>query len=151
MPIGVFTEKTHSPSEAEIAAALGGALPLWLKTTDHLGETCSRPPEMKFYGKNYGWALRYRLGGKALASLYPGKGAFSFQIIMSDEAITRIRPGAIRPKTRQLIQQATPFREGRWIFLTIHSPADQAEAFACLDAKLQSFKPPPQASRTASD
>jgi hypothetical protein len=53
--------------------------------------------DFAYYWKNYGWALRFRSGGRALAAFYPGTGSFTVQIIIGQaqlEEALQLRLGA---------------------------------------------------------
>ena len=66
MSIGFFTEKEHQPENDEILEVLGLKRKAWKELTAFVTETYRPSVEPRFYGKNYGWAMRYRKGGEAL-------------------------------------------------------------------------------------
>jgi len=85
MAIGIFNDKLHQPTMAEIVAAIGSKQPLWESLNSFIADSYKLKSDFAFYGKNYGWALRYRKGGKALLSLYSGQDSFTAQIIIGQE------------------------------------------------------------------
>ena len=82
MSKGCFVDKAHQPTSEEIRAAVSGALPLWDHLIQFISQTYGGAGDLKFYGKSYGWALRFQKSGKNLLSLYPGDGCFTAQIII---------------------------------------------------------------------
>jgi hypothetical protein len=125
MGIGVFTDKKHQPTEAEISEVIGPMLSVWQALIQFIRESYQPEEDFKFlYGKKYGWALRFRLGGQLLTSLYPTKGGFTVQVNLSPAAIEqtlRMQPGK---NVQEAIARANPYPEGRWLFIPVESPED---------------------------
>lgn len=72
MGVGVFTDKKHQPTDDEVRAAIGDRLPLWQELVRHIRAEYPAQEDFRFlYGKNYGWALRFRLKGQLLTSFIP--------------------------------------------------------------------------------
>jgi len=76
MSIGVFVEKEHKPTMREIFAAIGSRRALWENLIQFLTDNYRIKGDLVFGGKSYGWALRYRRGGKALTTIYPASEGF---------------------------------------------------------------------------
>ena len=88
---------------------------LWEALTQFIEENYRVKRDFAFSGKNYGWALRFRSGGRALAAFYPGTGSFTVQIIVGQaqlEEALQLRLGA---KVRDLLINALAFTERRWL------------------------------------
>jgi len=127
MAVGAFTDKSIPPSEGAIVASLWQALTARLSR----GGAAS---ELRFYGVNYGWALRYRRRGRALASLYPAEGALVAQIVLPAAAQRQVE-ARLRPATRAALARATAYREGKWLYLKVAKRRDLSELELLLDAK----------------
>ena len=56
-------------------------------------------------GKNYGWALRFRSGGRALAAFSVGTGSFTVQIIIGQAQLEKASQLRLNAKVR-IIGQA---------------------------------------------
>lgn len=125
MSIGRFTEKKHQPLEAEVYQALGSKRSLWEELLRCIRETYPAEEDFKFlYGKNYGWARRFRTRGQLLTSLYPTDGGFTVQVNLSPGAVEkalRMKPGR---NVCLAIERAHPYPEGRWLFIPVESQAD---------------------------
>jgi hypothetical protein len=96
----------------------------------------SQPRGIQVYGKNYGWALRFRKGGKALLSLYPTQSCFTVQVILSEAAAQATRDLKLGKRVRQVIERAYPFPEGRWLYIPIKSQKDMKDVQQLLAVKL---------------
>jgi len=125
MGIGIFTDKKHRPTDVEVLDAIDDKLPLWQELIRHIREKYPVQEDFKFlYGKNYGWALRFRIKGQLLTSLYPVKGGFTAQINLSPEAVEKVQSLKPGKNVQQAIAQATPYPEGRWLFVSVESEKD---------------------------
>lgn len=128
MVIGVFTDKTCRPSEAEIEAMIGPCLPLWRDLISFIRATYPADEDFTFlYGKKYGWALRFRLKGKLLLSLYPAEKRFIAQINLRPAAVEQAQQLTLGANACAAISRATPYPEGRWLFIPVESGSDAAD------------------------
>ena len=128
MSVGKFTDKKYQPSEAEITAAVGPRLPIWQELIGYIREKYPVQEDFKFmYGKNYGWAFRFRIKGKFLTSLYPAEGGFAVQVNLSPQAVEQALSLPPGKNARQAIERAHPYPEGRWLFISVESEADAAD------------------------
>jgi hypothetical protein len=91
----------------------------------HVREKYPSEEELKFmYGKEYGWALRFRIRGHLVTSLYPGQDGFFAQVNLSPEAVEKAQRLPLGEHARQAIEVAFPFPEGRWVFVRVETEAD---------------------------
>ncbi len=124
MAVGVYTDKQHLPTNREIVAALGKASDHWRECIGFVEEQFHAKGDWRYYGKNHGWALRFKKGGRALVSLYPSKGVFTAQMILSEGVVKKSRNLRLGPSSRAAIDRATPYPEGRWVFVAVGSKRD---------------------------
>ncbi|CAG1009206.1 hypothetical protein ANAEL_03774 [Anaerolineales bacterium] len=125
MSIGLFTDKRRQPTDAEIRQAVGPKLSLWEAFIGHIREKYPAEEDFKFlYGKNYGWARRFRIKGQLLTSLYPTNGGFTVQINLSPDAIEKAQNMKLTQNARLAIECANPYPEGRWLFIPVESKSD---------------------------
>lgn len=137
---GVFTDKNSKPSAELIRSTLGHSTTFWDSLIELLLVKFGTKSDMVFYGKNYGWAIRFKKGGKALASLYPGRGEFLAQIILSEAQVEGALKLLLSRGTRETIINAYPFPEGRWIFIRVFSKNSLRDAAKLIDLKSPSKK-----------
>ena len=83
--------------------------------------------DFAFYGKNYGWAVRFRKAGKALLSMYPGDGSFTAQIVLGETAARKVSGLKLGKNVKNVLDSAHRFPEGRWLFIRIGSKRDVAD------------------------
>ncbi len=125
MSIGLFTDKSRQPADAEVREAIGARLPLWQDIVRFIRETYPTQEDFKFlYGKPYGWALRFRVKGQVLTSLYPTQGGFTAQVNLSPEAVEQAQSEGLGHAVQQAIERANPYPEGRWLFVRVESGED---------------------------
>ena len=125
MSIGAFVDKKQQPSESEIRQVLGSKLIVWQELVQYIREHYPSDEDFKFlYGKKYGWALRFRKRGQLLTSLYPTVGGFTVQINLGPAAIDRTQNMELGENVREVIEKATPYSEGRWLFIPVKSEED---------------------------
>jgi hypothetical protein len=122
MSYGTFTDKKHQPTEAEIQAAIGSQLSAWQELIRFIRENYPADEDFKFlYGKQYGWALRFRIRGQLLTSLYPADEGFTVQINLSPAAVEQTQGMKLGENVQGAIARATPYPEGRWLFIPVRS------------------------------
>lgn len=128
MSIGLFTDKKHQPTDSEVAEAVGAMLPTWHALIQFIRDHYPSQEDFAFlYGKNYGWARRFRIKGKLLTSLFPTQGGFTVQINLGPEAIETVRQWNPGKNVLQAIERARPYPEGRWLFIPVESEEDIRE------------------------
>lgn len=125
MSIGVFTDKKHQPTDDEIRQAIGPKLSAWQELVLFIRENYPSDEDFKFlYGKEYGWALRFRIRGKLLTSLYPTEDGFTVQINLSQAAVAQAQRMKLGDNVKEAIARANPYPEGRWLFIPVCSASD---------------------------
>lgn len=128
MGIGLFTDKRNQPTEAQVRDAVGAKLPLWQDLICAIRERYSVQEDFKFlYGKKYGWALRFRVKGQLLVSLFPTQGGFTAQVNLSPDAIEKALAMEISRNVQQAIACAHPYPEGRWLFIPVETEEDLSD------------------------
>ena len=148
MSIGAFTDRKHQPMQDEMLSAIGPRLSAWQELIRFIRDNYPSDEDFKFlYGKKYGWALRFRIRGTLLTSLYPTQGGFTAQINLDPAAIEQALEMKLGENVQQAIARATPYPEGRWLFIPVESEADLRDVQRLLALRvetkgLQKGKPP---------
>jgi hypothetical protein len=125
MSIGVFIDKNHQPTDTEVFGAIGPMLPAWQALIKFIRVNYAVQEDFKFlYGKKYGWALRFRISGKLLTSLYPTQNGFTAQVNLSPAAVKQAQSMKLGKNVQQAIAKAHPYPEGRWLFVPVESKND---------------------------
>ena len=146
MSIGVFTDKSRAPTVDEVSNTLGPRRSDWDQVIELLGIRYGGSSEFKFYGKNYGWALRFYKGCYSLASVFPAQEALSVLIILNPDNVEQALSLDLGPNAREALEQANPYPEGRWLFIPIHAEKDMEDVRSLLALK---FPPRRRSARTA--
>lgn len=138
MSVGVFSDKKHQPSEAEIHDAIGSKFSIWRDLIQFIRGKYAVEEDFRFlYGKNYGWGWRFRVKGQLLTSLYPRKEGFAAQVNLSPAAIERVEQMKLGKRVQQAIAQAHPYPEGRWLFVIVETRADMKDILQLLELRAE--------------
>ena len=125
MSIGLFNEKEHLPSEIAILAAIGPMLKEWQALSEWIRANYPVRDELKFmYGPKYGWGRKFQVGGNLLACLYPTQNGFAAQVILNNTALAKTTRLKLKKSARQAIAKATPYPEGKCLFIPITCHGD---------------------------
>jgi hypothetical protein len=124
LSIGAFVDKEHQPTMEEIRALIGSKKELWENLTGFIAGNYRVRSDLTFYGKNYGWALRFRKAGKALLSMNPREGSFTVQIILGEATAEEAARLKLGKNVKKVLQNAHQFPEGRWLFVRVGSTQD---------------------------
>jgi hypothetical protein len=124
MAVGTFIDKLHQPTMKEILASIGSKRELWDSLERFVAENYRTKRDFAFYGKNYGWAVRFRKTGKALLSMYPGEDSFTVQIVLGETPAKKASSLKLGKNVRNVVEDAHEFPEGRWLFIKVGSKRD---------------------------
>ncbi len=138
MSIGAFVDKKYQPSEDEIHRVIGPKLSVWQELVEFIREHYPSDEDFKFlYGKKYGWALRFRKRRQLLTSLYPTESGFTVQINLGPAAIEQTKNMGLGENVREVIEKATPYSEGRWLFISVKSEEDVRDIHQLLALRVE--------------
>jgi hypothetical protein len=125
MSIGAFTDKEYQPTEDQVLKMIGPKRSTWEELVQFIRKNYPSDEDFKFlYGKKYGWALRFRIRGQLLTSLYPTEGGFTVQINLGPAAIEQAQRMELGENVQEVIARAHPYPEGRWLFIPVRSADD---------------------------
>jgi hypothetical protein len=135
-------DKETKPSEEDMLDTI--ATPeTWLDLTRYVEESYDCSPEPKFFGKKYGWMLRYRKGGRTLCSLFPERGAFSVLLVLGGkeaEAALGVRDD-LCPPVRQVLEETEQLHDGRWLWIRVLGADEAADVKRLLAFKRRPKRP----------
>jgi hypothetical protein len=134
---GFFITKTLRPTDSDILKIIGSAKNNWDFILAHLRSDLKLKGDFKFYGINYGWAIRFNKSGKSIVALYPDKDCFTVQIILNkyqvDSALlTDLDAGII-----EAIRDKQAIHEGKWIYLKIDKDTDLQDILKIIDIRIK--------------
>ncbi|MDP4226013.1 MAG: DUF3788 family protein, partial [Bacteroidota bacterium] len=123
---------SNRPDSAAINNFIGKARQNWDLMLHHLGEGLKLKGEFKFYGINYGWALRFKKSGKSIIALYPGKDDFMVQIILNKNQVETALEQVKNSDFLKVIYDTKNIKEGKWIYLLIDETSDLDDVFTMI-------------------
>jgi hypothetical protein len=136
MSVSAFTDKLCRPSNSEVAKSLGSSYQRWLALIEHLRHKPGSKEDFAFlYGKGYGWALRFRLKGKLLTSLFPNEGYFAVQVNLTKTQLSKVGRMRLHRNALAAIERATLYAEGKWTFTPVRSDVDLKDVFCLIELK----------------
>ena len=144
MAYGAFTERTARPDEAAIADVLAGARGRWDELVEFVGDTFQARGELRFYGRNHGWALTFRKSGKSLLGLFPATDALTALVVLTGEQVERALAMGVSEAVRDLIERTTPIHEGRWLYVAVLSARDVDDVKTLVGARAARPPAPPR-------
>jgi Protein of unknown function (DUF3788) len=139
-----FTERTSPPTPEQAREATGSAVRAWDALADYVADAYRARAGLRFYGRNYGWAMTYRSAGVTLLALFPDRGLVTALVVLPGSCVETAL-GLDPPLGRGVLDQlegATAFREGRWLFIPVHTEAEVEDV-----QRLVALKRPPRARR----
>ncbi len=129
-------DKAQRPSEETIRAAIGEA-ELWSDLREYLDQSYDFKPELVFYGRRYGWTIRYRKSGKTLCSLFPEQGAFTALVVLGKKEADKVIAILDRfsAEVQALIGGAKQLHDGKWLWIRVLEPRHVEDVKMLLAAK----------------
>jgi hypothetical protein len=136
----VFNEEGRAPTAEELGVALGRGRAAWRRLREFLAESYGLDGEWAYYGRKYGWVVRYRKGGRALTTLSPYKGYFTAQIVLGRADYEAAREAELGAGTREMIAAAHAYHDGRWLSLAVKTIKDLEDVYTLLRVKRKPAK-----------
>lgn len=136
MEFARMLDEDHKPSDRDILDAIGAG-DLWLDLIEYIDQSYDFLPELVFYGKKYGWTIRYRKSGKTLISLFPEHGAFTALIVFGKKEGEKVAAmlDELSSSTCDLIGGAKQLHDGKWLWIRVLKPAHVEDVKRLLGAK----------------
>jgi len=140
MNIGIFLDEEHQPTRRQISAAIGSRRSLWQNLVQFITDNYRIKGDLTFCGENYGWALRFRKGGKPLTTIYPARESFVAQIVIGPTQAGNAFGLDLGKRVRKALEDAHPYHDGRWLFIKVRSKRDLTDVQQLLMLKSQPVK-----------
>ena len=137
MALSAFDDKTHEPRDAEVAAVLGRAGPLWRDLLHELAKQGA--PIAQHWGytsRSTGWGLRLKRGEHTLLYLTPCRGHFLASTSLGEKAVEAARAARVPAALLALIDAAPVYAEGRGVRLDVRDAAGVKQVLALVGIKL---------------
>ena len=114
-------EKEKQPTETEMLTYVGTAGDAWKALREFVEGHYDFAPEIHYGGRNYGWALRYRKGGKTLTALFPEREAFTALVVLgkkdAEKALAMLDD--FSREMRHTLTETEQLHDGRWLWIQV--------------------------------
>ena len=119
-------DKDVRPTEDEIENTIGENSVLWSEMRKYLETNYDFAPELVYYGKKYGWIIRYRKSGKTLCSLFPEKDAFTVLVVLGMKEVEKTHSmiDKLKSEFRSLFGNTEQLRDVRWLWIRVLTKDD---------------------------
>lgn len=125
------------PTEDEIENTIGKNSFLLNEMCMYLEKNYDFTPELIYYGKKYGWTIRYRKSSKTLCSIFPEKGAITVLVVLGMKEVEKINSivDRLNSRVRSLFENTDQLHDGRWLWIRVLSKDDIESIKLLLNAK----------------
>ncbi len=118
-------DKSRQPSDEDMINTIGQPIAeAWTALRRFLVETYDIVPKFDKGGRNYGWNLQHRAGGRPLCELYPEKGSFTALVILGkaelDLALGRL--DSFGATVRRALTDSHRYHDGCWMYIRVSDP-----------------------------
>ncbi|MCG8570390.1 MAG: DUF3788 domain-containing protein [Spirochaetes bacterium] len=129
--------KAVKPSEDDILKLIGNRVQLWKKIHCYVEKNYDFKPELVFFTRKYGWAVRYKKSGRTLCYFFPEEDAFSILIVLGEKEAEKVeaRKSNLNENIKQVFAATEQLRDGRWIWIRILEQSDLESLVVLLNAK----------------
>jgi hypothetical protein len=120
-----FFDKSKTPADKELAAALGPAIDLWHDLRRLIArQFAPLTEEWVFGGKNYGWSLRLKQNKRAILYMKPLAGYFLASFAFGEKAVRAAHEADLPASLLKIIDDAPKYAEGRAVRVEVKGAKD---------------------------
>lgn len=137
MDTSIFTDKTKTPNEKDLVAALGKTYQLW---QDIVNEVYLKYPnvvsEWKFPGQKHGWSFKMKDKKRSIIYLLPRDKRFMVAFNFGQKAFEKIMESNISNEIKDSLEAARAYVEGRGIRIEVKNQKPLKDISELIDIKL---------------
>ncbi len=116
----VFTDKTKTPTSADLKKALGKTFDFWIKIEKLTREFAPKAiAAWYFSGEKFGWSYRISDTKRVLVYLLPRENYFKVALVFGNKAVLQIQQSDISEQIIKELLEAKPYAEGRGIRIDV--------------------------------
>lgn len=126
------------PSERTIYSSIGTrGTKLWKHLRTFLKVNYDFEPELLYYGKKYGWCIKYTRRKKTLCVLFPEITSFSVLVVLGKKEVAQFEENRTRfnEDTRYLFEAAFQYHDGKWLYKRVLSKSDLMDVLELIKMK----------------
>ncbi len=124
MDLIVFSDKTKSPTDEELMAALGETFVFWNELMNIICHRFNPVVEWIFSSPKTGWGLRLRKDKRAILYMIPSQGYFIASFALGEKAVKAAHDSSVPKVILNMIDDAKKFAEGRAAKIEIRRAED---------------------------
>lgn len=137
MALSAFDDKTHEPTDDQVAAVLDDASDLWGELKQQVGARFDPLSEdWGFSGKKWGWSLRLKNKKRAVLYMTPTNGFFLVGFALGQKAVDAAHERGLPQSVLDLIDSSQKFAEGRGVSFEVRTAEDVENVGAVAEAKM---------------
>lgn len=137
MDTSIFTDKTKTPNEKDLVAALGKTYQLW---QDIVNEVYLKYPnvvsEWKFPGQKHGWSFKMKDKKRSIIYLLPRDKRFMVAFNFGQKAFEKIMESNISNEIKDSLEAVRAYVEGRGIRIEVKNQKPLKDISELIDIKL---------------
>lgn len=120
--MNAFIGKPEEPTDADLAAALRRAKPVWDQLLIDLArELGVSVHEWRCYSRKAGWSLRAKCKARTIVWLSPSSGCFTAHFILGEKAMRAARESRLPQRIVKALSQAPKYPEGTGVRLEVRT------------------------------
>ena len=133
----VLADKSHEPTDADLARVLGRVKSHWDKLVAHVrAVNAGGTAEWKFYSAKYGWTFVVREKRRNLLYMKPAEKRFTASFAFGDKAVDAAEQSDLPEHIVKPIRQSPKYPEGRAVRVEVTSATDVTIAKKLLAIKM---------------
>ena len=123
MEPNAFVGWKKMPTDAELAKALGKAIPVWEEALRRL-EEIAPDREWHSYSIKAGWAMKLKKKDRVIVYFSPRRDSFQASFALGDRAVKAALQGELPEAIVNLIQGAKKYAEGTAVRIEVRGQSD---------------------------
>lgn len=133
----VFTDKTKTPTPADLKNALGKTSDCWIKIEKLTKEIAPKAVAVwHFSGDKFGWSYRISDSKRVLVYLLPRENYFKVALVFGNKAVLQIQNSDISEHIIKELLAAKSFAEGRGIRIDVRDNEDIRDIQKLIEIKI---------------
>ncbi len=130
-----FFDAGVEPGPTALRDLLSTRSGLWLDLARRIEELGGRGA-WTWGGPKYGWELKFKRAVKPFATLTPKPDGFVILIVLGRAEVAAVDPAALGEGVRRTFEGARQLPDGTWLYQSVESERDVADAVALLELKV---------------
>ncbi len=94
---------------------------IWIELNDHIKNNYNVKKEINYFGKNYGWCIKFKKTSKTFCVLFPEQNSFTFLIVLGRKELEKINEmkSELSDEIINLIKNTYQYHDGKWVYIQL--------------------------------